>query len=391
MQITLNAQVASVVAEAAKFVISEGESVKSHGSGVYNCLKLSGLDSTVVVTAANGHAFYTARAAAIVPETGECVVPASTLRGALERFSNGTLEVEGNVVHVKEGRGKMNFTVDNSDTFPDFPKLETNTGKLTMKTEMFLRGLSVFYASMREDSRPILQSVRISVQENKLRFDAINGYLAARFETEIIQEITAESFTAAVIPAWVVKQLLGDRQMKTSDTISVIKANKAIVIKCGDVIILSHLLDGEFMDIENILHPNSLTLICDRAGITEILKKVELVTESAAYEKAKNPLIIDYDPDDGRLTLRISSSSSVFEDSLECEAIGDLNTVHMGLSPALLKQVIWQVDTDKVGLNIGGELTPMIVLPQYDKKVYSFTHLLVPTRIKKDEESEKNA
>lgn len=391
MQITLNSQVASIVAEAAKFVTSENESVKSHGSAVYSCLKLGGLDSThVIVTAANGHAFYTARAAAIVPETGECVVPASTLRGALERFNNGSLNVDGNVVHIKEGHGKINFTVDVSGTFPSIPQLETDTGKLTMKTELFLRGLSVFYASIKDDSRPILESVRVSVQESKLRFDSINGYLAARFETEINQDTTVESFSDAVIPAWVVKQLLGDRQVKTSDTITVIKAKKAIVIKGGDVIILSNELSGQFMDMEKILHLHDLTLICDMAAVSKIMKKVELVSESAAYEKTRTPLVIDYDPDDGRLNLRISSSSSVFEDSIECEAKGELNTVHMGFNPMLLKQAIWQVDTDKIGFNIGGDLAPMIIMPQYEKKEFSFAHLIVPMRLKKNEESDKD-
>jgi DNA polymerase-3 subunit beta len=393
MQIMLNPEVTAIVSEAAKFVISENESVKSHGNAMYNCLKLGTLDSNhVVVTAANGHAFYTARATAIVPETGEFVMPASTLRGALERFSSGSLEVSGNVVHVKEGRGKLNFTADISGTFPSIPQFESDSGKFTMKTETFLRGLDmVFYASMKDDSRPILESVRISIQDDKIRFDAVNGYVAARFMATVNQDIFVESFSEAVIPAWVVKQLLGDRQVKASEKITLVKSKKAVVTKCGEIIILSNELNGEFMDMENFFKLADLTLICDMASVTEIMKKVELVSSSAGYEKTSAPLVLDYDPDDGRLNFRISSSTSVLEDSIECEANGELKTVHMGFNPSFLKQAIWQVDTDKIGFNFGSNLSPLVILPQYEKEDFSAVHIVVPVRIKQAEESEKNA
>lgn len=389
MQIALNEQVAFVVTEASKFVLSENESVKGHGNTIYNCLKFGGLDSNhVVVTAANGHAFYTARATAIVPEIGEFVMPASTLRGALERFSNGNLDVTDNVVHIKEGRGKLNFTVDVSGTFPSIPAFEEDSGKLTVKTDTFLRGLNtVFYAAMKDSTRPILESVRVSVQNEKIRFDAVNGFIAARFQAAIDQDATVNSFTEAILPAWIVRQLLGDRQIRNSVTISVIKAKKAVVIKCGDIIMLSNELAGDFMDMEKIFRISDLTLICDMAAVSEIMKKVDIVAATASYEKTKTPVVLDFDPDDGRLNIRIKSSTSVLEDSVECDAKGELKAIHMGFNPSLLKQALGQVDTGKVGFNIGGNLSPMIILPQYDKDMFSAIHLVLPVRLKEEQPS----
>jgi DNA polymerase-3 subunit beta len=249
----------------------------------------------------------------------------------------------------------------------------------------------VFYASMKDDSRPILESVRISIQDDKIRFDAVNGYVAARFMATVNQDIFVESFSEAVIPAWVVKQLLGDRQVKASEKITLVKSKKAVVTKCGEIIILSNELNGEFMDMENFFKLADLTLICDMASVTEIMKKVELVSSSAGYEKTSAPLVLDYDPDDGRLNFRISSSTSVLEDSIECEANGELKTVHMGFNPSFLKQAIWQVDTDKIGFNFGSNLSPLVILPQYEKEDFSAVHIVVPVRIKQAEESEKNA
>lgn len=393
MQVMLNPEVSAIVSEAAKFVISENESVKSHGNAIYSCLKLGTLDSShVVVTAANGRAFYTARAKAVAPETGEFVMPAIILRDALERFDNGSIEVSGNIVQIKEGRGKLNFSADISGAFPSIPQFESDSGKLTMKTSAFLHGLeTVFYAAMKDETRPILNSVRVSIQDNKIRFDAVNGFMAARYEIAMGQDIMTESFSEAVIPAWVVKQLLSDKQVKSSDVVSLIKAKKAIVVKCGDIIILSNNLDGQFMDMEQIFHLSNLTLVCDMSAVSEIMKKVELVTAAGSYEKKRMPVILDYDPDEGRLNFRISSTTSVLEDSVECEASGELKNIHMGFNPAFLKQAIWQVNTEKIGFSIGGNLSPVIILPQYKEANVTAIHLVLPQRIKSEEEVAQNA
>jgi len=308
-----------------------------------------------------------------VESDGEVVVPARLFTDIVRNLPSETVAVEAGESTVKISAGRAEFSL-NAWAAGDFPQTSSFEleGGLSIGRGPFVETLGkVGRAASRDETRPILTGVLVSLVGNVLKMVATDSYRLAVKETTLDGEIAGE--VQAIVPVKALSEVarlaaaLGDGEVNVA-----IGENQALfrlADESGDVYVASRLIDGQF--------PNYKQLIPDSFDHEVTLGK-ELVTAAARrislLAQRNAPLRLTFAP--GRLTMRaLTQDVGQAEEALDLPYEGD--EFEIGFNPQYLIEGIDAVDEDEVTLRFTSPLRPGLVSGAGG----AFVYLIMPIRL----------
>ena len=314
------------------------------------------------------------RIAANVEEPGETVVSGKvltsivkTLPDAAVGFSmaKGTrmLELSCNKSHFR-----LN-TLDASD-FPEFPAYALERSIELPSTLLSDMVDKVYKVTSRDTSRPILQGVLLSVEENVIRLVATDSYRLAVCDSNVETSSTDEAFVT-IVPGATFHDVLSSPAM--TDTLLVGTTDSQVVFVFGNTTYVSRKIEGNFPNYRQLLPANCNTSVhLDVKQFGDALKRVSVIASA-------NPSVrLDADAD-GHL-LRLSASSP---DQGESSEMVDAEIEGQSMPIALNFHYVFDCvnavsGTDELALELQGTMQPAI-FKSYGK--INYLYLLMPVRM----------
>ena len=308
-----------------------------------------------------------------IEREGEIVVPARLFADVVRNLPGEEVVIEAGEAVVKVTAGRAEFAL-NAWSASDFPQTSTfdMSAAFAMGREPFVETLTkAGRAASRDETRPILTGVLMTIVDKTLKMVATDSYRLAVKETKL--EKALETEVQAIVPV----RALGEvarlaTSMGDGDIEVAIGENQALFKlgdQTGDVWVASRLIDGQFPNYKQLL-PDSfdheVTLAKDE--FMAAARRVSLLAQKNA------PLRLSFA--EHKLTMKaLTQDVGQAEESLDVEFGGE--AFEIGFNPAYLIDGIDAIDDAGVLLRFTSPLRPGLISGSDG----GFVYLIMPIRL----------
>lgn len=260
-------------------VVSKGMSSNSTLpmlSGIY--LKAQG--STLELQTNNLQISVRHRVSANVEEEGETVVSGKLLTSIIKNLPDAAVTLSGGDKSISISCGMSNYRLNTLDArdWSDFPELNPSKS-IELDSDLLSKMVDRAYrVTSRDNARPILQGVLITVENNTITLAATDSYrlvvLDAHSETS-----TLDDRFEAIIPGNVFHDVMSMPSMTDAITIGI--TDGQVIFSFGSTLFISQKIKGRFTDYNQIIpKTHKLSVDIKTADFGAALKRVSPVAQA---------------------------------------------------------------------------------------------------------------
>jgi DNA polymerase III subunit beta len=335
---------------------------------------LSAEDGTLRLAATDTEMALTSTASASVDQPGSMLLPGRLLLDVVRVADGETVTLEGTAdgsgASITSDRASFNVRTLPAQDFPRLPGLDPEQTASLDAAVIAATVERVAKAASRDETRPVLTGILVSIEEQTLRMVATDSYRLSVKETPVSG--LDDTFTANV-PARALQELsriIGDTK---ADTVAMSTRENQIVFGAGGVTLSSRLIDGQFPNYRQLLpesYEHEVTL--SRPEFLSVVRRVSLMAQRNA------PLRLRFEKGTVTLSAQTPDVGEAAE-SLPVNYQGE--ELEIGFNPQFLQDGLESVATDEVRLRLISSLRPGLIEEASADGTDSFLYLIMPVRL----------
>ncbi len=309
------------------------------------------------------------RMAADSKEESSVVLPARLIVDIVKNLPEAkiSLDIDGKGGNVKLSCGSSSFDLKTypAEDFPKFPELQLEKTISIDGKKLSSAIKQVIKAVSKDETRPVLCGILMTVNKGKLTFVTTDSYRLAVHEAAI--ENNAANDINVIIPARCMDELskiCGDGDIEVGLT------KNQIYFNLGNIVIVSRLIEGNFPNYQQLL-PNSceLRVKLNKDRMVSALKRVSLLANNNALVKIKiNKTNIQI----SAVTADVGSA----DEDIDADISG--NGMEIAFNAQYLIDGLNSIAEDEVFMELNNPLKPGIIRPA---EAQDFLYLAMPVRI----------
>ena len=302
---------------------------------------------------------------------GSVVIPGRLLVEVARSLPDGEVGIElresERDVEITAGSSRFHLRILAADDFPKFPETEGDPVELEAQAlqETIAR---VARAASRDEARPVLTGVLVTVEGEELTMVATDSYRLAVKRTKL-GSATAEKIEAN-IPARALRELARLIEAAPDEPLNVWLSRNQAIFKIGSTSLSSRLIDGQFPDYNQLL-PESYDheVKMPRGELLEVVRRVSQLAQRNA-------------------ALRMSFSEGELVVSAETPDLGDAREglpapysgelLEIGFNPEFVRDGLESIDAEEVVVKLISPLRPGLLEPA---EAGDFSYLVMPIRL----------
>jgi DNA polymerase III subunit beta len=306
-----------------------------------------------------------------VEREGKVLLPGRLFAEVSRSLGEASVEIEAREVErdveIRSGGSSFHLRVLPTEDFPRFPEqqgepLAIPAGALAATVELVAR------AASRDDMRPVLTGVLVTVRGKEMTMVATDSYRLAVKRTELEAEIGGE--LEANIPARALRELGRILAAEEVEDVSVWLLSNQAIFRAGSTVLNTRLIDGQFPNFRQLL-PESYEhdVRLPRPEFLDVTRRVSQLAQRNA------PLRLSFAP--GELT--IAAETPDVGDAEEAIPIAfEGEPLEIGFNPEFLKEGIDSVEGEELVLRLISPLRPGLLQPVDNE---DFRYLVMPIRL----------
>ena len=302
---------------------------------------------------------------------GHVVLPGRLLVEVARSLPDGQVSLElreaERDVEITAGSSRFHLRTLPADDFPRFPEPEGEPVELPAQALQETIG-RVARAASRDEARPVLTGVLVTVEGAELTMVATDSYRLAVKRTELDSAV-AESLEAN-IPARALRELARLIEAAPEEPLQVWLTRNQALFRVGQTALNSRLIDGQFPNYRQLL-PESFEheVKLPRAELLEVTRRVSQLAQRNA-------------------ALRLSFSEGELVVSAETPDLGDAREaipapfsgelLEIGFNPEFVRDGLESIDAEEVVVKLISPLRPGLLEPADSD---DFSYLVMPIRL----------
>lgn len=303
-------------------------------------------------------------------ESGNIVINARMAGDIIRKMPSGdiTFECSGNNIAEISGRN-TNFSVMcmSADDYPNVPQVNPETSFSMPQKLLKSMIVQTKFAVAVTDNKPALMGCKFEIADNILSVAAIDGVRIA-----LRQEPLTYNDISFIVPAKTLEELTHILSDDNDKNVTLCIDKNQISFTIDDYIMISRLLDGDFIQYQNYLSNIPETFVeVNTREMTEMLDRTMLIIN----EKNKNPIRCEIKDD--TITMSCTTAIGKVNDKISAKFNGQPLTI--GFNAKYMLDAFKACDTDTVKMAVESSVKPIIILP---KEGSAFTYLVLPMRLK---------
>ncbi|MBI5311316.1 MAG: DNA polymerase III subunit beta, partial [Actinobacteria bacterium] len=304
-----------------------------------------------------------------VESGGVVVVPGRLLADVARQLPAGGVSIassEGGLLDLQCGTAAFKLRLLPADDFPPVTPLEGSSVDLPVG-EFAETIEQVAKSASRDETRPHLTGILLSVDGDKLRSVATDSYRLAVRTTKIGSPVSER--IEANVPARALQEAV--RVTEGSESVSITLTDRQISFAAADTLLVSRLIDGQFPDFEQLL-PDSYEHVLD-IEVSELLDAVRRVSLLA---QRNTPLKVSLS--DGEL--EVSAQTTDVGEARETIPAPDFKgeSLEIGFNPDFLREGLDSVHTERARFKLISPFRPGLIVAGDDDE---FMYLVMPIRL----------
>ena len=311
-----------------------------------------------------------------IVEVREIVLSAKLFGDIIRKLPDDTVYVETDekmLTTIKCGRAVFNLVASASDDFPQMPEVDCSREiTIPQKTLKSMIAQTIFAVSDNE-AKPIHTGCLFETEGNRLHVVAVDGYrLSVRRET---LDPAPEMDLKFVVPGSALREIERILADDAEKTVSVYPDEKHILFEIGSTVLITRLIDGEFLNYRSAIpHDFSHSVPIDAREMITCIERVSLIVS----EKLKNPVRMTFDGP----VVKMSCITAVGKSYDECPLGEPVEDLEIGFNNRYLLDALRACGDEPIVMQLKGALNPLVLQPVEGDK---FTYLVLPVRLKSGE------
>ena len=307
---------------------------------------------------------------AIISAPGAIILTAKLFAEIVRRSPDEDITMDDrNTATITSGVSCFTIIGMDSAEFPELPKI-TDADTIKMPQELLKSMIrQTLFAVADSTAKPIHQGSLFKIENGNLDVVSVDGYrLALRREA-----INYANNTEFVVPGKTLSEVL--KLLKDSEgEVEICPSRRHILFRIDNYTVISALLEGEFLDYKSALPKDKKTevTVSTRTMIESVERVSLLITD-----RLKSPVRCVIGEDTVKLFCTTTMGRAT--DQISAEISGD--QLEIGFNNKYLLDALRAAETDEVRLQLGGPISPMLVLP---KEGDAFSFLVLPVRLRSE-------
>ncbi len=307
-----------------------------------------------------------------VTEPGSVVFPARLFSEIVRKLPEDQMVVQCEsdlMVHIECGVSSFNILGISPEDYPEMPTVEARQG-FTVEQNVLsaMIGRTVFAVSTNE-SKPVHTGALFEAQGDQLTVVAVDGYRLA-LRREQIHGRGEEPFQFVVPGAALreVERIAGDcEELMTVDL-----GARHILFEMGGTVLISRLLDGEFINYKAAIPQNArYRLTVETKDLISAVERVSLLIS----EKLKNPVRCHMEEG----VIRLSCVAAMGRAYDECPVEGNGEGLEIGFNNRYLLDALKATEQDRVILELTTGESPCVIVPEEGDQ---YLYMVLPVRLR---------
>lgn len=277
---------------------------------------------------------------------------------------------ENNNMHIQCGNSKFNLIGQSAIDYPQLPEIyESSYFEIPMDLLKTMIRQTIF-ATAQDETRPILTGALLEISKNNVSLVAIDGYRLAvkKVPVNVNEDIKV------VVPAKTLNEV--SKILEDDDGEIKISYNQGnVIFNIGDTIITSRLLEGQFLNYNDIIRNEyKLKVKVNTRILQEGLERASLLAR-----EGKNNLV-KLDISDEKLIITSNSEIGDVHEEVPIKLEG--NDIKIAFNSKYILEGIKAIDSEEIEMNMISNVNPCIIRPVDDN---SYTYLVLPVRLAADD------
>lgn len=302
-----------------------------------------------------------------VQTEGSITLPARLLQDFVSSLPSGIIDVTlaETKLHIKTSQYQSTINGTLADEYPVMPAINDGVEWKVSAAEFKHALQQVVFAASNDETRPVLTSVYLHTQQNKLFVAATDSYRLAEKQLK-----GPNSDVSLLIPANALQEVL--RLLSDQDEeITITHDEQQVQFKVGDIELVARLVDGNYPDYQKLI-PSSFAseATLERAEFINITK----VSSLFARENAGS---ITLQLDEEKQTISIHSIASQLGENTASAEAKVTGSGEITLNSRYLLDALNAMNGKLIHFRFNGKLEPSVLMDADDP---SYTHIIMPLK-----------
>lgn len=309
-----------------------------------------------------------------VSEPGDIILNAKIFYDMVRRLPADKVDIKADeklMVTIVSGASEFTLLGIPASEFPELPSL-TDGSQLHLPENMLSSMIKqTLFAVSSDESKPIHTGSLFEVTPDYIRMVSVDGFRLA-IRTEKIIGLPDSKF---VVPGKTLSELYKMLSGEDDNEVTVSIGKKHVLFEIKGYSLISRLLDGEFLDYNNVLGNQSISEV--QVNVRDFADSVDRASLLIS-DRLKSPIRCIFE--DSRIRVRCTTSIGRVYDEIPAKLTGE--SFEMGFNNRYLMDALKAAECDEVRIVLNGPLSPMKIYPLQGD---SFIFLVLPVRLKTDE------
>ena len=315
----------------------------------------------------------TVHVGAQIQEAGSCGMPARLFFDIVRMLPDEMVSItvdHKQQVSIRAGAAFFQITAMDSEDYPELPDVNGKSGVTMPQSALKAMISGTIFSVSENQARPIQTGCLMEVTEDSVTMVAVDSFRLARRTWHT--ENAANHTLKFVVPAAGLKEI--ERILEDSDEpVTFTLGDKHILFSIGDALLVSRVLEGEFIDWRRVVPTNCGTVLT--ANVAELTSSIERVSLIIS-EKVKSPVRCVFG--DNMADFRTANTIGSAHDT--CSIAGNGGELEIGFNSRYLLDALRVIPSEEVTLELQNGLSPIVFTP-CDKK-YDFAYMVLPVRLR---------
>lgn len=303
---------------------------------------------------------------------GTVVLPARLLLDVVRSLPDPHISVEQRAserdVELISGSAVFHIRTLRTEDFPQFPEPDRDS-LISVPAPAFVEtGLKVAGSASRDETRPVLTGILISVASGRLEMVATDSYRLSVKHTSL-EEPLAQDFQVNV-PARALQELARIASQQQADQLGISVQRNQIVFVLDGVVLSSRLIEGQFPNYRQLL-PEGFEheLRIDSSELTGVVRRISLLAQK------NRPLRLAFSP--GELSVSAETPDvGEARESLPVPFQGE--PLEIGFNPEFLREGLEAIEEGDVVVKLISPIRPGLIEAADGS---GFQYLIMPIRL----------
>lgn len=308
---------------------------------------------------------------ATIEDPGDIVLNAKLFGDILRKLPGENVKISTDdklITTITSGASEFTIMGIAASEFPETPSL-TECTKFSIQQNILASMIKqTIFCISADETKPIHTGSLFELSENQIRVVSVDGFrLAIRTE-----KIKNDLETKFVVPGKTLNEIAKIISPEKDETVEISISKRHILLEINGYIIISRLLEGDFLDYKSVMVSDSSTKL--RVNVSEFTQSVERASLLIS-ERIKSPVKCVFD--DSKIKITCATAQGKIYDEIPASISGD--SIEIGFNNKYLLDALKACECDEAALYLNGPLSPMRICPPEGE---NFIFLVLPVRLK---------